>query len=192
MPEVRNYGPPRSGGGGLPNVQPAWGAMNSGGYGPGGGGGGGFGSTFARANIMKRRRMFQTGAERNMPQAGGRPGDSNYFVPDDSLYGDKSFNTGNIYGSSMPGTSPPAGGLPGMSPVTIGRGEWAGMTPEAQQNMRGAPQGELQRLSDAFLSVRGGRGRGMGRSMGMGQGYGEGYPGDALKRLLEARLGGGF
>jgi len=47
----------------------------------------------------------------------------------------------------------------------------------------------LQQLSDATMAFRGTRQP--GRSFG-GQGYGEGYPGDALKRLLQARLGGGM
>ena len=82
-------------------------------------------------------------------------------------------------------------GLPGFNPLEMNKGQ----VPSRFRIASGVGQsatgfGRLQSLSDATM-----RYRGMGPfrpgSHGGGQGFGEGYPGDALKRLLEARLGGG-
>ena len=49
----------------------------------------------------------------------------------------------------------------------------------------------LQQMSDSTVARGAQRGRFSGGRFSGGQGFGEGYQGDALRRLLQARLGGG-
>ena len=188
MPTIVNYGEPRTGGGGLPNVQPPWGSMSQG-YGSGSRFGG-FAQQFAGSNLARRKRLFDYMASQNRQAQPQQPGQPNYYVPEDSEYGEKPFNYGNVYGGSLPGGA--GGGLPGFNPFQVRREDWANLTPQAQQSMIGASRPELERLSSATQAYRRG-GFGAARQVaGAGQGFGLSDPSDALRRLLMARMGGGY
>lgn len=156
-----------------------------------GGGGQGYGGAFA--NLLKRR--FGMGAARidpNMRDPNYQPPPlPNTFDP----YEDKPYGRGSL----GPQEAAPANdmlniyrGLPGFTPLEMNKGE----VPSRFRIASGVGQsqtgfGRLQQLSDATMRYRG-MGAGAGRGSFGQQGFGEGYQGDALRRLLMARLGGGF
>lgn len=125
-----------------------------------------------------------------LPPVGGRnplpnwPGD-NPIANDEGGFGQRQL----IDYRGLPGFS---GFQESFSPLSIPGRRRIDMDPgQYGQGLQYKDPGMLQQLSAKTQAFRA-YGRGAGRSGGMGQGFGEGYPGDALKRLLMARLGGGF
>ncbi len=175
------------GGKGGPNIQAPWGSMVSRGM-----GGGGMGMFGGAAFAPWRRRLGAGRIDPNMRDPNYQPPPmSEPFDP----YADKPYGRGN------PGTPDPATndminiyqGYPGFHPVNMLKDQ----VPSRFRTASGVGQSAtsfplLKRLSDAVMANQQTRGSFAPRNFGGGQGYGEGYPGDALKRLLQARLGGGL
>ena len=173
------------GGRGGPNVQAPWGGMVSRGF--GGGMGQGYGSMFD----PMRRRLGAGRIDPNMRDPNyQQPSLQNPYDP----YEDKPYGRGTEGPQEAGPTNDMLNiyqGFPGFNPLEMNKGQ----VPSRFRISSGVGQsatgfGRLQQLSDATMRYRG-MGGGRGFQGGMGQGFGEGYPGDALKRLLEARLGGG-
>lgn len=124
-----------------------------------------------------------------LPPVGGRnplpnwPGD-NPIANDEGGYGPRQF----INYRGLPGFS---GFQESFQPTIPGRRRIDMDPGQYGQGLQYKNPAMLQQLSDKTMAFRS-YGRGAGRSGGMGQGFGEGYPGDALRRLLMARLGGGM
>jgi hypothetical protein len=76
------------------------------------------------------------------------------------------------------------GPIPGRRRIDMDPGQYG-------QGLQYKDPAMLQQMSDRVMSNGATRGRFSRGGRGVGQGFGEGYPGDALRRLLEARTGGG-